>query len=135
MQVWQLTREAALQDINREVRFDSLELLAYEQKDAPTTWQLIHEAATKDADSWVRSRACALLLENLNCSELQRKLMASDLASMGFFGHDLKRPITSARVTEAAQRFNLSVDEVRQQYEAIAAQFPVELILEWCKGS
>jgi hypothetical protein len=32
-------------------------------------------------------------------------------------------------------RLNLSVDEVRQQYEAIAAQFPVELILEWCKGS
>ena len=84
MQVWQLTREAALQDINREVRFDSLELLAYEQKDAPTTWQLIHEAATKDADSWVRSRACALLLENLNRSGLQPKLMASYLSTLVF---------------------------------------------------
>ena len=60
MQVWQLTREAALQDIDREVRFESLELLAYEQKDAPTTWQLIQEAATKDADSWVRQLGLCL---------------------------------------------------------------------------
>ena len=75
-----------------------------------------------------------MLLESLNCSELQRKLMASDLAAWVLFGHDLKQPITSARVTDAAQRFNLSVDEVRQQYEAIAAQLPVELILEWRKG-
>jgi hypothetical protein len=134
MQVWQLTCEAALQDINRDVRLESLELLAYEQEDAPTTWQLIQEAATKDADSWVWRRACALLLKNLNCSDLQRNFMMIDWL-YGFWAHDLKQPITSARDTEAAQQFNLSVDEVRQQYEAIAAQFPVELILEWCKGS
>ena len=48
--------------------------------------------------------------------------------------HDLKQPITVAHVTAAAQQLNLSVDEVRQQYEAIAAQLPVELILEWRKG-
>jgi hypothetical protein len=134
MQVWQLTREAALQDIKRDVRLESLELLAYEQEDVPTTWQLIQEAVTKDADSRVRRRACALLLKNLNCSDLQRNLMIIDWR-YGFWAHDLKQPITSARMTEAAQQFNLSVDEVRQQYAAIAAQFPLELILEWRKGS
>jgi hypothetical protein len=77
--------------------------------------------------------ACDLLIASLNCSELQRKLMRRDLD--GYWPwYDLKEPITSARVTEAAQRFNLSVDEVRQQYEVIAAQLPVELILEWRQG-
>jgi hypothetical protein len=92
MQVWQLTCEAALQDINRDVRLESLKLLAYEQEDAPTTWQLIQEAATKDADSWVRRRACALLLKNLNCSDLQRNLMMIDWL-YGFWAHDLKHPL------------------------------------------
>ena len=59
--------------------------------------------------------------------------MSSNLQALTLYGHDLKEPITSARVTNAAQRLNLSVDEVRQQYEAIAAQLPVELILEWRK--
>ena len=60
--------------------------------------------------------------------------MSSNLQALTLYGHDLKELITSARVTNAAQRLNLSVDEVRQQYEAIAAQLPVELILEWRKG-
>jgi len=81
----------------------------------------------------VRSKVCALLLPSLHCSELQRKLMLPYWPLVSY-GHDLKEPITSAHVTAAAQRFNLSVDEVRQQYEAIAAQLPVELILEWRKG-
>jgi hypothetical protein len=46
------------------------------------------------------------------------------------FGRDLKQPITSAHVTNAARQLNLSVDEVRQQYEPIADQLLVELILE-----
>jgi len=105
----------------------------------PTTWLLICEAVNKDSNSDVRGRACALLLQSLGCSELQLKLMSrSPLYLYGYDGygpwHDPKRRITSARVTEAAQRFNLSVDEVRQQYEAIAAQLPVELSLVWRKG-
>ena len=60
--------------------------------------------------------------------------MSSNLQALTLYGHDLKELITSARVTNAVQRLNLSVDEVRQQYEAIAAQLPVELILEWRKG-
>ena len=58
--------------------------------------------------------------------------MAINLPS-GHWAHDLKQPITSAHVTAAAQQLNLSMDEVRQQYEAIAAQLPVKLILEWRK--
>jgi hypothetical protein len=101
--------------------------LALQFKDNIQVWQLIGDAATKDADLRVRHMACALLLDSLNCGVLQRKLMV-------YWGRDLKQPITSAHVTDAAQQFNLSVDEVRQQYEAIAAQLPVELILEWRKG-
>ncbi len=71
---------------------ESLELLAYEQEDAPTTWQLIQEAATKDADSWVRRRACALLLKNLNCSDRQRNFKMIDWL-YGFWAHDLKHPL------------------------------------------
>jgi hypothetical protein len=110
-----------------------LETLA-RQFDYIQVWQLIRDAAIKDTEWYVRISACSLLLRSLNCSELQKKLMASELERWDLFGHDLTQPITSARVTAAAKRFNLSVDEVRQQYEAIAAQLPVELILEWRKG-
>jgi hypothetical protein len=129
---WHLIREAALKDTAPAIRSASLELLANGQKDDPTTWYLIREAATKDSNSDVCGRACALLLQSLGCSELQRKLMSRDLYGYGPW-HDPKKPITSARIAYAAQRLNLSVDEVRQQYEAIAAQLPVELILEWRK--
>jgi hypothetical protein len=132
MQVWQLIREAVQQDIHARVRVASVHFLGQAQKDHPVTWQLIRDAATKDADSWVRSRACDLLLDRLYCSKLQRNLMHRP-HSTGF-SHDPKEPITSVCVTEMAQRFNLSVDEVRRQYEAIAAQLPIELILEWRKG-
>src|SRR5262249_465264 len=39
--------------------------LAHQFKDDVQVWQLISDAATKDTDFHVRSRACALLLENL----------------------------------------------------------------------
>ena len=115
-------------------RWEFLNALARQYKDDVQVWQIIREAATKDADSHVRRRACALLIESLNCSELQRKLMARNRQYWDYFAHDLKRPIKSARVTAAAKRLNLSEDEVRRQYEAIANQLPVELILEWRKG-
>ena len=123
----------AFQRVNDDwARQWSLQTLA-RQFDDVRVWQLIHNAATKDTSQWVRRMACDLLIASLNCSELQRKLMRRDLD--GYWPwYDLKEPITSARVTEAAQRFNLSVDEVRQQYEVIAAQLPVELILEWRQG-
>jgi hypothetical protein len=74
-----------------------------------------------------------LIQRMASCNELQHKLM-TPRGYWGYFKHDLKRPITSARVTTAAKRLNLSEDNVRQQYEAIAAQLPVELILAWRKG-
>jgi hypothetical protein len=134
VQVWQLIRAAALKDLWTQARYGSLELLAYHQKDDSTTWQLIYDAATKHRDLYVRGKVCRLLLQSLGCSELQNKLMSNNHRYWYGFGHDLKEPITSVHATDAAKRLNLSVDEVRQQYEAIAAQLPVELILEWRKG-
>ena len=99
------------------------------QFDYVQNWQLIRYAAIKDTDPYVRRRACALLLRGLNCHELQQELMGA--GANGPFGYDLKQPITSAHVTKTAKRLNLSVDEVQQQYEAIAEQLSVELILEW----
>jgi hypothetical protein len=131
---WQLIREAATNDSRVRVRGESLVLLAQGQQDNPATWELICEAATQDRQEYVRSRACGLLLEKLNCTELQRKLM-SVLFGGYEFRHDPKSPIASARVAYAAQRLNLDVDEVRRQCEALAAQLPIALTVEWHRPS
>lgn len=44
---------------------------------------------------------------------------------------DPKEPITSEHVAYVADRLKLNVDEVRRQYETVAAWLQIELDMEW----
>jgi hypothetical protein len=46
---------------------------------------------------------------------------------------DPRELITSAHAARAAQKLNLDVDEVRRQYEEIAARLQIDLNFEWHK--
>jgi hypothetical protein len=108
----------------------AITLLADGQKDDPTTWKLIREAAMRDLSAFLRSSACDLLLRAANCNELQQKMMLKNLDEKRSGWHDPKEPVTYRRVAYMAQKLNLSIDEVRQQYEAIADRLQIAIDLE-----
>jgi hypothetical protein len=152
MRVSPLIREAATaatKDSNRDVRLGALQVLAYGRRDEPATWQLMRVAATKDPALNVRQRACLLLFLYFPSSELQRRLMSQDLEEFPLWAYpwlwrqspfvggqakflrDPKEPITSEHVAYVAKRLKLNVDEVRRQYETVAATLQIELDMEW----
>jgi hypothetical protein len=57
-------------------------------------------------------------------------MMLENLGEKWSRWYDPKEPITSQRIAYVAQKLDLSVDEVRQQYEAIADRLQIELNLE-----
>jgi hypothetical protein len=130
---WELIREAASKDPDVSVRSMAITLLADGQKDDPTTWKLIREAAMRDPSASLRSRACNFLLRAANCNELHQKMMVKNLDEEWNGWHDPQESITSRRVAYVAQKLDLSIDEVRRQYEVIADRLQIELSLEWRK--
>ncbi len=63
-------------------------------------------------------------------TDLERKLMSPDLSGQWQW-HDPKEPITSARIAYMAQELDISVGEVQQQCEMLAAKLQLELSMEW----
>ena len=48
--------------------------------------------------------------------------------------YDPKESVTSWRIAYVARKLDLSIDEVRRQYEVIADRLQIELDLEWRKS-
>jgi hypothetical protein len=60
-------------------------------------------------------------------------MMLRNLEEKSSWWYDPKEPVTSRRVAYVAQKFDLSVDEVHRQYEAIADRLQIALDLKWRK--
>ncbi len=78
----------------------------------------------KDASPYKRRVAVMVLARKRAKTDIQ--LLSCDVSGSGL-GLDPQEPITAARVAEAARKLELSEEEVRSRYQALAADLPLQL--------
>jgi HEAT repeat protein len=113
---------AVLEDEDSDVRYAAMGALG-KIGDARAVEPLV--ARLEDEDSDVREAALGALLPTCR-DEINRKILTRDLDSVEPF-LDPQEEISEEWVRHAAEGLRISVEEVRQRYEALAQQFRLRL--------
>jgi HEAT repeat protein len=115
-----------LQNEHETVRQAAIWALAEHYQDRPETYPLLKQCL-QDENETVRRGALGALAEQ-NFQYVKRKLLSRDFDSMDPWQDPLE-PITETQVEQATKKLNLGREAIRQHYQEIALEIPLQL--EW----
>jgi len=116
-----------LQDEHEDVRQAAVGALAENYQDRPEIYPLL-TLSLQDKHEDVRQEAVGAFANNYQL--VKRKLLSRDFDSQDPW-LDPFEPITEDQIEQAAKKLNLSPEAIRQHYQEIAVEIPLQL--EWLK--